>query len=59
MKNRKAKMLIAKPGSVSVSQIGLLFTIDIWVLGVFLYSFLRCLAEQKRGAKPLEKPLAH
>lgn len=33
MKNRKARLLIAKPGNLSVSQIDLLFAIDILVLG--------------------------
>ncbi|MFO6428432.1 hypothetical protein ACLBOM_38445 [Escherichia coli] len=33
MKNRKARLLIANQGHLSVSQIGLLFAIDILVLG--------------------------
>ena len=60
MKNRKAKMLIAKPGQrIRISNRLVIYYRYLGFRGVFLYSFLRCLAKQKRSTKPLEKPLSH
>lgn len=55
MKNRKARLLIAKPGQCIRISNRLVIYYRYLVLGGVPLSFLRCLAEQKRGAKPLEE----